>query len=154
MTTIILLLLIGLIFYGAEILVPGGFFGVLGLFSQTGAVIVAFVIFDTDMALMVLAAAVLLSGLMLFVFLKLMQNKSWRKRIFLETAIDGVSTLPSDRDQLVGKEGETLTPLNPTGLILIDGKKHEAFSQSGSLSRGTKVKVNAVESFRLKVTSL
>lgn len=154
MTTIILLLIVGLVFYAVEILVPGGFFGLLGLLSQAAAIVVALVVYDGEMALKVFFACLLLSGLMLFIMLKLIQTGSWRKKIFLDASIEGVSKVSDESDDLVGKEGETLTPLNPTGLIAIDGKKHEAYSQSGSLSRGTRVKVVAVESFRLKVTSL
>jgi membrane-bound ClpP family serine protease len=53
---------------------------------------------------------------------------------------------------VVGKVGEAATTLAPSGYVLIEGRRYEAFSQSGHMDRGTALKVVAVDNFRLIVT--
>lgn len=41
----------------------------------------------------------------------------------------------------IGREGTVLSDLKPGGYILIEGKQHQALSQSGYIVKGTQVKV-------------
>ena len=150
MTIIFLLIIIALILFFGELMVPGGILGSIGGILLLIATALGF-LEGLEVGVFVLLFGVVSSVGLLYVELKLLQNTTLGKRFFLQSAIDGTSQDPVGQNDLIGKEGETLTPLSPTGLILVDGKKYEAFSQSGALTKGTKVKVSAVESFRVTV---
>ena len=53
---------------------------------------------------------------------------------------------------VVGKTCEAVTTLAPTGYVRLDGRRYEAFSQSGHVAKGTVLRVVAVDNFRLTVT--
>ncbi|MCC5789890.1 MAG: NfeD family protein [Opitutales bacterium] len=150
MTLIFLLIFIALILFFGELLVPGGVLGIIGGVLLVIATVLGFME-GAEVGVFVFLFAAVSSVALLYVELKLLQNTTLGKRFFLQSSIDGTSQDPVGQSDLVGKEGETLTHLSPTGLILVDGKKYEAFSQSGVLNKGTKIKVTAVESFRVTV---
>jgi len=52
---------------------------------------------------------------------------------------------------LVGKFGETVTPLNPAGMLLIAGERLHCFSEGQIIERGVRVRVLAVQGNRLMV---
>lgn len=52
---------------------------------------------------------------------------------------------------LVGKFGETVTPLNPAGMMLIAGERVHCFSEGQIVERGVRVRVLAVQGNRLMV---
>ena len=153
MTLIFLLIFIALVFFFGELMVPGGILGIIGGLVLLVAVVLGFME-GLEVGVFVLVFGVLASAGTLYVELKILQKTSLGKRFFLKSAIEGTSQDSVGPTELVGKVGETLTPLTPTGLIIIDDQKYEAFSQSGALSKGTPVKVVAVESFRLKVSKI
>lgn len=53
--------------------------------------------------------------------------------------------------QLVGMEGQTVTPLNPAGLVLVQGERIHCFSEGMIVERGTTVRVLAVQGNRILV---
>jgi membrane-bound serine protease (ClpP class) len=53
--------------------------------------------------------------------------------------------------RLIGQVGETVTPLNPAGIVLISGERVHCFSEGLVVDRGTKVRVLAVQGNRLLV---
>ena len=58
----------------------------------------------------------------------------------------------AEADAVVGKLCEAATTLAPSGYVLLEGRRYEAFSQSGHVAKGTTLKVVAVDNFRLTVT--
>src|SRR5262245_20449341 len=54
----------------------------------------------------------------------------------------------------IGKTGTVLTDLKPGGYILIEGKQHQAISQSGYISKGTEVLIVGGEEESLIVKHL
>lgn len=53
--------------------------------------------------------------------------------------------------RLIGQIGETVTPLNPAGIVLIAGERVHCFSEGLVIDRGTRVRVLAVQGNRLLV---
>lgn len=53
--------------------------------------------------------------------------------------------------RLIGQVGETQTPLNPAGIVLIAGERVHCFSEGLVIDSGTKVRVLAVQGNRLLV---
>src|SRR5690349_4063936 len=57
----------------------------------------------------------------------------------------------SERGRLVGGSGIAATPLRPSGRVVIDGRVHEAVSESGFIDRGMTVEVIGSRAFGLVV---
>jgi membrane-bound ClpP family serine protease len=155
MTGIMLLFALGLIFLGFEVFVPGGVLGAIGGVLLLAGCGVAFAEFGTDGGVLALVIAVVLVGLTLYAELFLLPNTRFGKRMFLESAIKARSQPPpAEPSTIIGREGEALTTLAPTGFVLIGGKKYEAASQSGLMPKGAPVKVVGADNFRLIVSKL
>lgn len=52
---------------------------------------------------------------------------------------------------LVGAVGKAVSDLRPIGVVLIDGQRHDALSETGFIPAGSKVKVTVVEGNQVKV---
>ena len=57
-------------------------------------------------------------------------------------------------ESMLGNIGSVREPLNPTGMVFVDGALWQATSTSGSLPVGTRVRVVAVDGLRLRVEAL
>lgn len=137
-----------------EILVPGGILGFAGGLAMVGGCALAFSEFGVDGGLLaVLAAAALLSITLYFEF-KLLPRTKLGGRMFLRSEVSGVSSSTADRLALVGKIGQAVTTLAPTGVIVLDGKNFEAFSRDGLVNPGAQLEVVAVDNFRLVVKKI
>ena len=53
---------------------------------------------------------------------------------------------------VVGKSAEAVTTLAPSGYVLVEGRRYEAFCQSGHAERGAQLRVTGLDNFRLIVT--
>src|SRR5690625_2516889 len=154
LTLIISLFVVGLLLVSFELIVPGGILGLLGGIAILGSFGLTFSEYGTHVGLAALVGGLVVLVLVLFVELKLLPRTRFGKRFFLSGAIDSTSHAPLATEDIVGKEGETLTALAPTGVVLIDDKKYEAFSMSGMLDRGTRVSVVDFDTFRVRVKKL
>ena len=154
MTWIVGLMALGLALVMIEIFVPGGIIGAFGGLCLLAAIIVAFN--ENGMTGALLAFLVALAGLAacLFVEFKILPKTPMGRRLFLQNRVEGKSQNDLADDTLVGKEGDSLTALAPSGYVLVDGRKYEAFSRSGFLEKGEKVKVDSYDQFRIIVSKV
>jgi hypothetical protein len=56
-----------------------------------------------------------------------------------------------ERDALVGRIGTALTPLRPVGVVELDGRRHEAVSETGFIEAGRTIEVIGRNDFALIV---
>lgn len=153
MNAIVLLFVVGLVLLGFEVFVPGAILGIFGGLALLGGVALAFVEFGASGGWTAAAVAAGLGALMLFVEFWLLPRTPWGKRMFLTAAISGTSQpLPAEEALVVGRAGEAITPLAPSGYVMIDGRRYEAFSRSGLMAKGAEVRVVGLDNFRLIVT--
>ena len=61
---------------------------------------------------------------------------------------------PAVAAEVVGRPAEAATTLAPSGLVLVGGRRYEAFCQSGHAAKGDALRVVAVDNFRLVVTKV
>lgn len=131
--------ILGLVLIFLEFYLPGAILGILG-----GIALITSVIMHSKASGSPLSSALFLLGVISSVVL-LVRFTLWRIR----TAKPGYS-IYSHGDQTgyfasnfdkaaIGKEGIVLSDLKPGGYILIEGKQHQAISQSGYLVKGTTV---------------
>lgn len=149
-TVILFALGIGLILL--EFFIPGGIAGAIGFV----AVIASFFIASDNMVhmgisiLIALSASILLSILMIRVFGKRMKLF---KRIILtdSTSTEKGYVSNKNRLELIGVEGITLTPLRPSGTILVDDERIDVVSEGAFISKDTRVRIIKTEGSRIVV---
>ena len=153
MTAILLLFLLGIVLLVFEVFMPSSVLGIMGGAAMLWACVLAFMNYGVRGGSVAVAAGLALLGLTLYVELGLLPKTRLGKRFFLHDSI-GATSQPAlaTAEAVVGKVGEAATTLAPSGYVLIEGRRYEAFSQSGHVARGTALKVVAVDNFRLIVT--
>lgn len=155
MSLVVLLFIIGILCIAAEVLVPGGILGGIGMLLMLGGCALAFVRYDVSGGLIAVSSAILVTLIALVLEFKVLPNTKLGKRAFLEKQISGSSSIYGMQErELVGKSAEAVTKLTPSGYVSIEGKRYEAFSQSGQIEPGTPLQVVGSDNFRLIVAAI
>jgi membrane-bound ClpP family serine protease len=153
MTLIILLFAIGIVLLLVEVIVPGGILGAIGALMMFAGCAVAFYQLGTGGGMVAVAVALAVAVIAFYVEFRVLPRTSIGRRAFLDEEIEGVSAAyGSEARDLVGKSAVAVTMLSPSGYIAIDGKRYEAFCQSGQVPAGAALKVTGADSFRLIVS--
>ena len=165
----IVLLFLGIILIAVEVFVIPGFgvFGILGLFTSIGSLILIMLnndLFDftfvvsgdiVSASLAVLSSIFLLGILILFGGIKLTDTDAFKK-IALEETQDSKLGYVSNKysDDYIGKKGKAFTVLRPSGTVIIDEKLCDATSYDGFIEKNSKIKVVGNEGSALKVSKI
>ena len=153
MTAIILLFLLGIVFLVFEVFMPSSVLGFLGGAAMLWACVLAFLNYGARGGGVATVAGLAILGFALYAEFGLLPKTRIGKRFFLHDSIGATSQPPlAETAAVVGKFCEAATTLAPSGYVMIEGRRYEAFSQSGHVARGTALKVVAVDNFRLIVT--
>lgn len=149
----LVLFIVGMALITIELFVPGlGIFGGLGLVA-----LILCIVFQ---------AKTLLEGLILFLIisvlifvLALIVARSFRKGFLYRSSL--VLKNNADKDEgyisnedyshLVGKQGVSLTPLRPSGMVDINGERADVVTDGEFIKRGEKVVVTKVSGRRIIV---
>jgi membrane-bound ClpP family serine protease len=154
LSIIIALFILGMVLVSFELIVPGGILGLLGVLSIMGSWVLAFIEYGIHGGMIAVVASVVIMTLSLAIELKLVPRTRIGQRLFLNRSIDSTSHGSLAAPDLVGQEGEALTTLAPTGVVIVDGRKYEAFSMSGLVERGTRLEVVDYDNFRVRVKKI
>lgn len=136
-----LLLVIGLILIFLEFYLPGAVMGISGSCLVVASLIVFAVQSGSPLetGLFVVLIVIALIFLVRFALWRIPRSKG-EFNIYSNGNQDGFQASAYDASA-VGKKGVVLSDLKPGGYILIDGKQHQAISQTGYLIKGTEVLV-------------
>ena len=138
--------LLGLVLIYLEFFVPGGILGALGGIAFIIS-IVLFVWESGEMWSSILFIAALIVLLILTIRLALWKIKQ-RPEMFAQDEQSGYVASSFDTT-LVGKEGEALTNLRPSGHVMVEGNRHQAVSESSYIKKGESIKIIGGEGARL-----
>jgi membrane-bound serine protease (ClpP class) len=153
MTAIILLFALAILLLAVEVIVPGGILGGIGALLMLGGCVLSFSEYGTSGGFIAMAAALTLTILVLWFEFKILPHTAVGKRAFLTRQITGVSAAyGSEAQDLIGKTAQSITMLSPTGYVTVDGKRHEAFCDSGQVPAGSTLEVTGADNFRLIVS--
>jgi membrane-bound ClpP family serine protease len=153
MSLIILLFALGIVLIAVEVIVPGGILGTVGGLMMFGGCVMAFIEFGTGGGIIAVVVALSLAVIALYIEFRVLPKTKLGRRAFLTTEITGVSAaFGEEARELIGKSAEALTMLSPSGYIRIDGKRYEAFCQSGQAPAGAALQVIGADNFRLIVS--
>ena len=148
----IIIFIVGVVLLLLEIfVVPGfGLFGILGITAIVASLFMGlladFQIVTWDMisvALIQLAAAFVVTFIAGYFLSKVLPKTDFFNRLILKDNIvirSGYATEP-ETYELVGKEGEALTDLRPSGTAIFDDNRIDVITEGSYLTKGTKVVV-------------
>jgi membrane-bound serine protease (ClpP class) len=155
MTAIILLFAIGIVLVAVEILVPGGLLGLVGGLCLLAGVVAAFTQFGGFGGTIATALALAIGAVTLYAeFVILPKTRLAKKFTMSETVAGRSQPEVADRAAVIGREVVAVTRLAPSGVVTLDGRRYEAFSQSGLAEAGSRLKVVETDTFRLIVTQI
>lgn len=152
MNLIILLFTIGILLLALEIFMPGAVLGILGGAAMVGGSAVAFMKLGMAGGLVALGIALALLGLTMFLEFYLLPRTRAGRQMFVHST-SGAEQKPVAPEELVGREAEALTILAPSGYVSVDGRRYEAFCQTGHAPKGAVLRVTGRDSFRLLVSN-
>lgn len=153
MNAILLLFLIGVLLLAGEVFVPGAILGIIGALCMFGGCVLSFSQFGTSGGLLATGIAVVLLGLMLYIELIWLPKTRVGKKMIVQSTVSATSQPAlAELNAVIGKTAEALTPLVPSGYVLVDGRRYEAFSQSGHVPKGATLRVTGLDNFRLILT--
>ncbi|ESU30613.1 hypothetical protein G3A_21040 [Bacillus sp. 17376] len=152
-TLILFALGVGLILL--ELFIPGGIAGIIGLIAIFASFFMASdnVVHMGISLLIALTASIVLSILMIRVFGKRM--KFFRRIILTDsTSTEKGYVSNKNRLELIGVEGITLTPLRPSGTIVVEDERIDAVSEGGFIAKDKKVRIVKTEGSRIVVREI
>lgn len=151
MNSILGLLAVAYLLFFFEIFLPGGLFALVGIALVLAAAVQAFDLHGLSAGLSVLAISTIIGVALFFLELRFIQKSPLARRLFHLDHSRGVSVESPQPETIVGKRGEALTTLAPSGKVLIEGKTYEARSIAGMIDRGTRVEAINVGNFHIQV---
>ena len=136
---IILCLLVGVGMLVFEALLPGfGLPGITGIVLLGVGSALVWIGYGISAGLCALLLALLLAGVAVYMSLRsATKGRLSRSKIIL----NGETQTPAQQPDPKGREGETLTVLNPVGMALIDGERKQVISEGAYIAKGMRVKV-------------
>ena len=155
MIEVLVAMLFGFLLIGLEAIVPGGVLGVLGFCCLVFSAYLSHEAFGGWFA----PAATFLAGslgaiLLVFIEFKWLSKSKLGQDLFLAKVDDGVSNSEVSPEEVVGKQGESLTDHRPEGMVSISGKSYDAVCEDGYLPKGCKIKVIGLDDFRIRIKRL
>lgn len=148
----VLMFIIGLVLLFAELFVPGGIVGIIG-----GALMIISILFAGEsvvhMAYSILIAVFVGIIGMVIVMKFFGKNLHVFNKLILRDATTTEEGYVSNvnRIELLGKVGDSITPLRPAGTILVDRERIDAVSEGSYIGANRKVEVIQVEGSRIIV---
>ncbi|HAJ33254.1 MAG TPA: hypothetical protein DCK79_07750 [Candidatus Atribacteria bacterium] len=152
---VIFLFAFGIIFLLVEAFVPGfGIFGIGGLAAVAVAIVLAAA--STTLGIYMLLISIFISGIAGYGAFKYFQRKGSLKNFILSYSANKEAGYSSTKDYsyLLGKKGQTITPLRPSGTVEIDEEKYDTVSEGAYIPSGKTVEVVKVEGYRVVVRNI
>lgn len=153
MMAIVMLFAAGILLLALEVVVPGAVLGIVGGVAILAGVIVAFNLYGFDGGMIASGAALLLTGIALYIEFVLLPKTRLAKTFTMTGTISGTSQpVIADRAKVIGRQAVAVTALSPSGYVELDGQRYEAFARDGHTSAGTRLDIVDVDTFRLIVS--
>jgi membrane-bound ClpP family serine protease len=152
MTTILALFAIGVALLAADVFVTSFLLAVFGCLSMLGACAVVYRDYGLLSAVLAGIAASLLLAVTLYVELVLLPRSRVGRGLVVQSTSGVPAAPPANAADIVGKPAQAVTTLAPSGYVVVEGRRYEAFCQSGHAARGDPLRVTGLDSFRIIVS--
>jgi membrane-bound ClpP family serine protease len=152
MTAIVVVFLIGIALLAADVFVSSFVLAVLGGMAMLGGCVLAYRQHGALAAGVAAVVALLLLGGAVYVELVLLPKTPLGRGLVVQSTDHATSQPPvALAVTVVGKSAEALTTLAPSGYVRVEGRRYEAFCQTGHVTKGDALRVVGVDNFRLIV---
>lgn len=148
-----ILLGVGLLLMGAEIFVPGGILGVMGMLSILGAIVLGFIAFP-GYGVWIALIILVLTGIALMLWIKIFPNTSLGKHMTISNDLSSSKASEEGIEDLLNKSGITISKLRPSGFAEIDGKRKDVITRGEMIDNGKQIKVIEIEANRIVVKEI
>jgi membrane-bound ClpP family serine protease len=151
----VLLIVFGILFILAEVILPGGIVGLIGFSLFSAGVLFAGANL-LWMAISLLIAFSIATAAFIIMIKVLGKEMKFFKKFILSDSTDTKRGYVSNenRTDLIGKVGTTKTPLRPSGTVVIDGERIDAVAEGVFIMAGKEVAVVKSEGVRIVVREL
>ena len=148
MEAVIALLVVGAVLLLLETVLPGMIAGMVGVGCLITGVVVGYVNFGPRTGNLILL--IVLAGLILgtFWWVKYFPDSRFA-RVFVSKGTSG--EIRAEKLELLNQAGTAVTPLRPSGMAVINGRRVDVVTEGPFIERGTPIKVLAVEGMRVVV---
>lgn len=150
----IILFVIGFALVIGEIFMPGGIMGVIGVIAVFASIIIA----GGSLAniLLSLIIAIVVTVVVSIIFLKNFGYRGPLRKIILFDSTNSESGYVSNltRQDLIGLEGITLTPLRPSGTMKINDERLDVVTEGGYVAINKPIKIIKTEGSRIIVREI
>jgi membrane-bound ClpP family serine protease len=152
MTTILLLFIVGIMLLAADVFVSSFIMAAVGGVALLAGCFVAYRDFGILAAGLAGAAAVALLGGAIYAELVLLPKTRMGRGLVVESTSGSSSQPPvAPSAAVIGRPATADTTLAPSGYVLVDGRRYEAFCRTGHVARGEALRVIGMDNFRLIV---
>jgi len=145
-----ILLISGLFLFGAEIFVPGGILGTMGILCLLAAVIAGFIAFPGKGPYIALGV-ILLIGASFVLWITVFPRTRLGQKMTIQNDLAASKATDDELEALVGKDGKALSALRPGGFAKIEGKRVDVITSGEMISKGAALRVIDVEGNRVVV---
>ncbi|WP_046214710.1 NfeD family protein [Paenibacillus wulumuqiensis] len=143
---------VGLVLLILEVFIPSfGILGVLGAASLITGVVKA--AYDTSNALLSLGIAFGVAAIFVSIVAVIFKERGIWNRFILKEQLSSDQNYMSNlqREQLLGLEGVSLTPLRPSGTIIVDGQHLDVVTQGVYIDKNCPVRIIRIDGSRIIV---
>ena len=154
MDTITGLLVAAFILVFFEVILPGGILGTIAALCVILASWFAGAEYGAGIGILTFVGSAAAIGILVFIEFKLLARTSLGSAFFLKSSVTGHSNIAPAEASITGKKGTSLTRLNPSGKVAIEGKSYEAHSQDGYIEADLPIQVVAQDNFKLIIKKL
>ncbi|OAB33958.1 NfeD family protein [Paenibacillus glacialis] len=147
-----ILFIIGIVMMILELFVPS--FGILGLLGSASLIVgVVRAAYSTShVALSLGIASVSALAVIIIVAVVFKKRGIWNRFILNDTLTTEKGFIPSaSKEDLLGKNGVSVTPLRPAGTVLIDGERYDVVTDGEFIGNNMTIHVVKVEGSRIVV---
>ncbi len=152
MTLIALLFAAGVLLLALEVVVPGAILGIIGGIALLVGVVVAFNQYGFDGGAIATGVAAGLVAATLYLEFVLLPRSRLTKAFSMTATVAGQSQPAVAERAIIGQRVIAVTPLTPSGVVELDGRRYEAFARSGHAAVGAQLEVIDLDNFRLIVS--
>ncbi|MGH7997424.1 MAG: NfeD family protein [Opitutaceae bacterium] len=149
MTLILALFIGGVVLLAIDVFLSSFILAAAGAAAMAAAVGLVYAHFGGVAAIGAGAGAALLLTLTIYFELGLFPRTRWGRGLVVHSTSGTPASAPPA--EVVGKVATAATTLAPSGYVLVEGRRYEAFCQAGHASAGADLRVVGVDQFRLIV---
>jgi membrane-bound ClpP family serine protease len=151
---LLLLLVSGVLLLCIEVFVPGGVLGIAGTVLIIWAVVEGYRTLGPEQGTYLMIGVMVFFGIALYLWVRFFPRSPFGRWMSLGATAKGYRAAEDDLEELMGREGVARSPLRPSGVAEIDGRRVDVVTEGGMISRGAQVKVIEIEGNRVVVREM